>query len=290
MGKATAVYMDYDNLYRSINESYSQFKTSEVVKKILEHLALGEENSVQLIKAFCDFKTANNEISDLQENLVELRHINYIGDGKTNASDLALAIDVIKSLYNTRKFEHYVIVSSDSDMLPLILELSYQDKEITLLYLESKVKKRYVESLKTRINVKKIEDILGVETYRPFDIEDIESSDEEKLKYLNCINKGMNRLFVKYGSKPLTVIYQKNILEFLNDESSFNLQPSDSSAILDYFKNEKLIIIKEVEVNIEDKETTRKANFINPEKLNELGLTLDEEINVKYETREESLV
>ena len=38
MGKATAVYMDYDNLYRSINESYSQFKTSEVVKKILEHL------------------------------------------------------------------------------------------------------------------------------------------------------------------------------------------------------------------------------------------------------------
>lgn len=282
MTKPTAVFMDYDNLYRSINESYSMFKTSEVVKKLLEYLSNVQDNSVQLVKAFCDFKTSSSEISDLQENLIELRHVNSIGDGKSNASDLALAIDVIKSLYNNRMFEHYVIVSSDSDMLPLILELRYQGKKITLLYLESKIKDNYLETLEKQINVKKIEEILGVETYKPFNIENLHFRAEEQQKYLNCINKEMNSLYVKYGSKPQTVIYQKNLLDALNSEASFNLQPSDSSLIIDFFKEEKIIIAAEVKVVISGAEQKRTAFFINDEKLKENNLILEEEIKVKY--------
>ncbi|KSU59060.1 hypothetical protein AS034_19065 [[Bacillus] enclensis] len=288
MTNPTAVFIDYDNLYRSINESYSMFITSDVVKKLLDYLSDEQLNSVQLVKAFCDFKTSSNEISDLQENLVELRHVNSIGDGKSNASDIALAIDVTKSLSNNRKFEHYVIVSSDSDMLPLILELRYQGKEITLLYLESKIKNNYLETLEKQIKVKKIEEILGVETYKPFNIENLEFSNEEKFKYLNCINKGMNDLYVKYGSKSQTVVYQKDLLAALNNQSSFNLQPSDSSAILDYFKKEKIIIAAEVKVIIKDEDQKRTAFFINEDKLEEFDLTLDDEVMVKY--REAELV
>lgn len=219
MEVSTAVYMDYDNLFRSINESYSQFQTYVVVNKILDSINGSNSNKIQLVKAFCDFNSASHEISDLQKSLVELRHINSIGDGKSNASDIALAIDVIKSLFNTRTFEHYVIVSSDSDMLPLLLELSYQGKKITLCYLESKIKQTYLESLANKVDLLKIEDLLGIETYKPFDIEELKASGIKKFtKYLNAINDLMNDLYVEYGSQPSTVIYQKNLLSALTGQ------------------------------------------------------------------------
>jgi len=139
----TAVYIDYDNLYRSMNESYSAYSGAETVKSIVKYLRTELNCDVKLVKAFCDFKNSSNEIDDLQQNLVELRHINSVGNGKGNASDIGLAIDVIKSLYNSKEFGKYVIISSDSDMLPLILELCYQGKKVDLIYLKSKINDRY---------------------------------------------------------------------------------------------------------------------------------------------------
>lgn len=276
--------MDYDNLYRSINESYSQFETYEVVKKIIRKLEGQDSNKVQLVKAFCDFHTAADEINELQNNLVELRHVNSIGEGKSNASDIALAIDVTKSLYENPNFEHYVIVSSDSDMLPIIMELVLKGKKTTLFYLESKIKTPYLDNVLNKIEVVKIEDILEVETYKSFDIEYLKARGNSAfLLYLECINQTMNELFVKYHEQPATVIYQKNIIEALKNSEQLAIQPSDAMIVFDYLKSEKLIFSADVHVMMHGVDEIRKAFFINEKRVKELGLTLSEEVLVKYE-------
>lgn len=281
--ESTAIYMDYDNLFRSINESYSQFQTYEVVKRIIEKMEQ-LNNKVHLVKAFCDFETASNEIHELQQSLVELRHVNSIGEGKSNASDIALAIDVVKSLYNTREFDHYVIVSSDSDMLPLVLELSYHGKKVTLVYLESKIKIPYTESLKNRISLLKIEDLLQVETYQSLTLQQLnEQKEQAAQKYLNVINQEMNMLFVKYHSQPATVIYQKNILEALKSDKASNLQPSDAMVVFEFLKSEKLIVALDVQVVMHGVTEVRKAFFINENRVKELAIVLSEEVLVKIE-------
>ncbi|MBQ0140890.1 MAG: NYN domain-containing protein [Kurthia sp.] len=283
MNVSTAIYIDYDNLFRSINESYSQFQTYEVVNNIIGKMEQ-LKNKVHLVKAFCDFETASNEIHELQQSLVELRHVNSIGEGKSNASDIALAIDVVKSLYSNREFEHYVIVSSDSDMLPLVLELSYQGKKVTLVYLESKIKIPYTESLKNRISLLKIEDLLQVDTYQSLTLQQLnEQKEEVAKKYLNVINHEMNMLFVKYHSQPATVIYQKNILEALKNEETLKLQPSDATIVFEFLKNEKLLVALDVQVMMHGINEIRKAFFINENRLKELSIVLSEEILVRVE-------
>lgn len=284
MTVSTAIFMDYDNLYRSINESYSQFETSEVVKKIIHKMEELGSNSVQLVKAFCDFHTATDEINELQNNLVELKHVNSVGEGKSNASDIALAIDVTKSLYENPKFEHYVIVSSDSDMLPIIMELVLQGKKTTLFYLESKIKTPYLNTVRNKIDIVKIEDVLEVETYTVFDIERLKEKGNRTFQvYLDCINHTMNELFVKYHEQPATVIYQKNIIEALKNNVQLEIQPSDAMILFDYLKEEKLIFSADVHVMMHGVDEIRKAFFINEKRVKEFGLTLSEEVLVKYE-------
>lgn len=281
MNVSTAIYIDYDNLFRSINESYAQFQTYQVVNHIIGKIEQ-KNNDVHLVKAFCDFQTATNEIHELQQSLVELRHINSIGEGKSNASDIALAIDVMKSLYNPRIFDHYVIVSSDSDMLPLVLELSYQGKKVTIVYLESKMKMPYTKSLENRVDLMKIEDILQVETYKTLDVYQLKENNGKLIEsYLNVINKEMNLLFVKYHSQPATVIYQKNILEALKNTTVLALQPSDAMIVFEFLKSEKLIVSRDVHVIMHGMNEVRKAFFIDEKRVAEVGLTLSEEVLVK---------
>lgn len=281
MNVSTAIYIDYDNLFRSINESYAQFQTYQVVNHIIGKIEQ-KNNDVHLVKAFCDFQTATNEIHELQQSLVELRHINSIGEGKSNASDIALAIDVMKSLYNPRIFDHYVIVSSDSDMLPLVLELSYQGKKVTIVYLESKMKMPYTKSLENRVDLMKIEDILQVETYKTLDVYQLKENNGQLIEsYLNVINKEMNLLFVKYHSQPATVIYQKNILEALKNTTVLALQPSDAMIVFEFLKSEKLIVSRDVHVIMHGMNEVRKAFFIDEKRVAEVGLTLSEEVLVK---------
>lgn len=283
MNASTAIYIDYDNLFRSINESYAQFQTYQVVERIIEKMEQ-TNNKVHLVKAFCDFQTATNEIHELQQSLVELRHVNSIGEGKSNASDIALAIDVMKSLYNPRVFDHYVIVSSDSDMLPLVLELSYQGKKVTIVYLESKMKMPYTKSLENRVNLLKLEDLLQVETYKSLNIEQLKENNGQLIeKYMNAINREMNTLFVKYHSQPATVIYQKNILEVLKNDLILGLQPSDAMIAFDFLKSEKLLIVLDVQVMMHGVNEIRKAFFINEPRVHELGISLSDEILVKKE-------
>lgn len=271
----TAIYIDYDNLYRSIDESYSKFTGSEVVRKIISYFD-NSDYKIKLIKAFCDFKNSSQEIEDLQNNLVELRHINSAGNGKSNASDIGLAIDVIKSFFNTKKFENYVIVSSDSDMLPLILELNYQGKEVNLVYLKSKISDKYINMLNQRANIKtvEIEDILDVEIYEPIKKSTLHNDLELVSKYLNLINEIINDTYAKY--KENTTIAQKVISNELFDKSD-SLEKADVITILDFMKENNYLRKTIKEVDIKGKKEERDSFLLSKQDIQNANITLEDE-------------
>lgn len=277
----TAIYIDYDNLYRSINESYSAFTGSETVRKIINHFDEKSEYNVKLVKAFCDFKNSYQEIEDLQNNLVELRHINSVGNGKSNASDIGLAIDVVKSLFNNKKFDNYVIVSSDSDMLPLILELNYQGKEVTLVYLESKTSDKYTGMLVQRPDIKtlKIEEILGIKVHEPIREANLESDLILVTKYLNFINEITNDLFDKFSDG--TTVSQNIIKEGLKSKDD-SLEDLDVTIILDFMKNKGYINRFIKDVNIKGKKEQRNSYLLDIEKIKGENITLDTESKIIY--------
>lgn len=274
----TAIYIDYDNLYRSIDESYSQFTGSEVVRKIISYFDNSDncDYKIKLIKAFCDFKNSSQEIEDLQNNLVELRHINSAGNGKSNASDIGLAIDVIKSFFNTKKFENYVIVSSDSDMLPLILELNYQGKEVNLVYLKSKISDKYINMLNQRANIKtvEIEEILGVEVYKPIEKTTLHNDLELVSKYLNLINEIINDIYAKY--KEETTIAQRVVLRKLLQKDS-SLQKADAIIILDFMKENNYLRQTIKEVDIKGKKEKRDSFLLSKQDIQNANITLKDE-------------
>lgn len=270
----TAIYIDYDNLYRSIDESYSKFTGSEVVRKIISYFD-NSDYKIKLIKAFCDFKNSSQEIEDLQDNLVELRHINSAGNGKSNASDIGLAIDVIKSFFNTKKFENYVIVSSDSDMLPLILELNYQGKEVNLVYLKSKISDKYINMLNQRANIKtvEIEDILDVEIHEPIKKSTLHNDLELVSKYLNLINEIINDTYAKY--KENTTIAQKVISNKLFDKSD-SLEKADAITILDFMKENNYLRKTIKEVDIKGKKEERDSFLLSKQDIQNANITLED--------------
>lgn len=279
----TAIYIDYDNLYRSMNESYSTFTGPETVKEIVKYMVEKENCNIKLVKAFCDFKNSYQEIDELQQNLVELRHINSVGNGKSNASDIGLAIDVVKSLFNSKKFDTYVIVSSDSDMLPLILELSYQGKEVILVYLESKISDKYTEVLIQKPNIKtvKIEDVLGIPVHSPISKERLEADSALVSRYVNSTNDIMNDLFGRYGEA--TTVSQNAIKGGLKEKNT-DVEDLDATVILDFMKGKEYVRQIEKEVVIKGKAEKQKRNscVLDIEKLNADGISLSNEAKLVY--------
>lgn len=235
--KTTAVYMDYDNVSISMADYY-KVDATELIKKLRE--GIEKETNLRMIKAFCDFKhVKDEEIKGLDSLLVELRHVTSASaNGKSNASDIALAIDVSKSLYNPISIDKYYIVSSDSDMFSLLKELKFFNKEIELVYLEKNIGSHYKESLASSgISSQSIEELIGVDVYQDFNMEEIESELDE---ILYVIYEKILEIKTEHGERGS--VSSKAIMEALTSKYSFN----DSKQLITYLENEKYLIIGKI--------------------------------------------
>lgn len=209
--KQVVMYIDYDNLYISLENKY-KIKAIDLIKEVRKKYE-DDNNNLRLIKAFCDFSSSAKELSTLEGELIELRHINSIGNGKTNASDIGLSIDVIKSLYNNINFEKYIIISSDSDMNILIKELKFHGKDVTLVYLQASTNPEYLTVLeKWGIELIAIEDLMGLEIYNPKKEIDLQKALEI---VINTVSR-IATMFEKNGKLGTTG--KKNILDDLEKE------------------------------------------------------------------------
>lgn len=272
-----SIYVDYDNIYIMLEKYYQNGQANnlsiDIIKKIRE---LYKEDKILTFKAFCDFQKATASLTELQKNQVELRHVYSSGDGegRKNASDIALAIDVVKNLFNKNNCDKYILVSSDSDMLPLINELTYNGKEVEVIYSKYGSKDDYRNYLSEwGIKGYSIEELLGIETYEKINEERIKEGLEE---IINIINNGIEFTFNRFAKTTETgsikgTCSKKDIQRSLKIANKY--KENDISIIID-----KLLewnIIKEVPSPYNSK---FNIVLINNEYISENNISLDKKI------------
>ena len=144
----TGIFMDYDNLFFTLREGFGVVPTEKlsrcsIVDKILNSF---KDDHVVICNAYADFQVITNlaretnTMYELQSRRVNVRHVFGSlskNDNRKNASDIELSIDIMESLFKYPDIDRYVIVSADSDMIPIMNRLKYADKEIILYYLKS---------------------------------------------------------------------------------------------------------------------------------------------------------
>lgn len=262
-----AIFLDYDNIFIMLEKYYGGKidYSVEIIKKIKERF---DKDKILTLKAFCDFQKISPVLTELQKNQVELRHVYSTGKGENrkNASDIALAIDVIKNVYNKENVDTYVLASCDSDMIPLVSELSYRGKDVVVIYSKIGTKQEYKTYLdEWKVSNYTIEELLGISEY----IEITDAEIKENLKViLEHINTGIKLTYNKFGKGTSS---KKDI--------SFSLK-----RIGKYSKNDISIIIDKLlqwgylqEIQITDK-VDSKSVLLNNEFIENESIKLSEKI------------
>lgn len=73
-------------------------------------------------RAYADWSVASNRRDELLELGIEPVHLFHSGGGSKNSSDIRLAIDAVELLHQS-PVDTFIIVSSDSDFVPLVTKL-----------------------------------------------------------------------------------------------------------------------------------------------------------------------
>lgn len=275
---STGVFIDYDNVYDLIEKKYNAENTVDIHIKFIENLwEKFKDENILIFIAFVDFTkiTRTGLITELQKRNVQLEHCYSNGakeEYRKNASDMALCIRVIKSLYE-QEIDTYILISSDCDMIPILSELKYQGKKRIHIYSPTSANKdikEYDISKKWAVASQcfTIEEILGVPIYEdkvaeiikddfvtiannalPFIFDNILKQREKKNEYgfgyiISDIIKG-NEKIVKEDAKKLAtelkgrkivVAISEKIIGKGNEYENFRLN-RENQFVIDIFKD-----------------------------------------------------
>ena len=90
---------------------------------------LSDLGRIIIKRAYADWSKAGDKADQMLELGIEAKHYFRISGSGKNASDICLAIDAIELLYDS-PLDTFVIVSSDSDFLPLVSVLRSSGKTV----------------------------------------------------------------------------------------------------------------------------------------------------------------
>lgn len=144
----TGIFIDYDNLFFSLREVFGIVPTEKILgDSLIDNILSNFKNDhIIICNAYADFQVITNlaretnTMYELQSRRINICHVFGSlskNENRKNASDIELSIDIMQSLFKNPEIERYVIVSADSDMIPIMNRLKYADKEIYLYYLNS---------------------------------------------------------------------------------------------------------------------------------------------------------
>lgn len=139
--KNVAIFIDFDNIYYSMKSYAIDITNPEynICKLLNEVYGM---KKIRTFRAYADFDQVGVKMKELQEQRVQIR--NVYGNGKEekyrkNASDIELSIDVLESYYRDKDIDTYVIVTADSDMIPIMSRMMYKGKDVHLFYTKENV-------------------------------------------------------------------------------------------------------------------------------------------------------
>lgn len=131
------ILIDYDNLFYTMKRYAIDVTDDEYNICKFFNMIYGKDK-IRSFRAYADFDQVKVSLRKLQEQRVQIRNVygnNRDDKYRKNASDIELSIDAIESTYKDENIDTYVIVTSDSDMIPIMSRLKYKAKKIHLYYI-----------------------------------------------------------------------------------------------------------------------------------------------------------
>lgn len=199
-----AIFVDYDNVYIALNQYYRDFTRPllpyTAIQKIHEQYA---KDNIILFNMYADLqniKISYSGFNILNDCNVSLQHI---AKGN-NSSDIALLLDVMKSMQQYRFLDKVIIVSSDSDMIPICKESKLHNVELEIVHIEATTAKDYIEKLEQNsVQTVSLEKILNIPVAAPnctvVELFGQITSDKDYLcKLLIQINEIIRDIYEKY--------------------------------------------------------------------------------------------
>lgn len=135
------ILVDYDNLYHSMKKYGINVSSDEYDFCKFINIMYGKDR-IRTFRAYADFEQVDVSLRNLQEQRVQIRNVygnNKDDKYRKNASDIELSMDAIEMTHRESNIDTYVIVTSDSDMIPVMSRLKYKGKKIHLYYTSSNV-------------------------------------------------------------------------------------------------------------------------------------------------------
>lgn len=168
------IFVDYENVYITLDERYTGIQDGKLT--ILDKIRENYRNYIiKGMRLFCDFSNITDIIPALDTRFLELRHVPSINRGNKhkNAADISMAIDIINTLRDKPEISKYIIVSSDSDMMPIISELIQNNKQVEVICFRSNTNEDYQSVLaRWGVNCIMIEDVLKLIEFQKMTRED----------------------------------------------------------------------------------------------------------------------
>lgn len=247
----TAIFIDYDNVFITLEKYYERFDRLRIQETVLDTICKSyAEDTILLNKAFLDFhniKISTEGFELFKKRFIELVHV-YSG---TNTSDISLIMDAMKTIYRDKiDIDKFVIISSDSDMFPLLKELKMLGKQTELYYFGVNTNEDYIKIIKgSGIKAETIEGLLGLEIYKNTEEEGLTITEEDYLKQVvNLINDRIEEIYISYLKKEAGgkitkagVCNKGNLRDFLVDKKVFIKMDIINGSAIEYLFKEGII-------------------------------------------------
>lgn len=165
----TLILVDYDNIFITLKNNYRDYRNPnimyEVITKIKEKY---KTDNVLSCRLFADFQ--NVQISEDGYDILRKAHveIEHVFNGR-NASDVVLMINCMKYMMQYPHIDKIILVSSDSDLVPIFHEVQLLNKKLEVLYFEINTSEEHVNHMvETNITHCSIESLLGLNKYQTY--------------------------------------------------------------------------------------------------------------------------
>jgi len=127
-----AVFIDFENLVLGLQDlpNGRKRKTSQVIdmRKIFDRLL--EKGKIVAKIAYCDWQNYLNYVTPLHELGIELIEIPQRRISGKNSADIRLVVDAMEYCSARDNIDTFVIISGDSDFLPLVSKLKEYGKTV----------------------------------------------------------------------------------------------------------------------------------------------------------------
>ncbi len=118
------VFLDFENLALGFRGQDDRFDVERVLARLVE------KGNIVVKRAYADWKRFPGYARSLQEAAFELLQLPPRGITGKNSADMRLCVDVLDLCYSKSHIDSFVVISGDSDFLPLVSKLKENGRTV----------------------------------------------------------------------------------------------------------------------------------------------------------------